>query len=407
MSTRVHPYTALLVLTGLNFFNYVDRNVLFATVPLIQREIPATNEQYGDLTFWFFICYMCFAPVVGPLADRYPRKWIIAAGAVLWSFATLLSAVTHTYSELVFRHAIVGIGEATFVTVAPSFIADLFAEGRRARMLAIFYTAIGLGSAVGYMMGGYLGEHYGWRIPFYVGAVPGLVLAVVVAVLPEPARGATDSGARETLERSTVWGLFRNGAFWTASLGMATWTFCVGGLQAWMPTFLNRERGVPLAQAGLVFGAIVAGTSVVGTLIGGWAGDLLLRRTRTAYYLFSAVTVAVAIPLMYFAIIMRGPAMFPLMAASVFCLFLGNGPLNAAIVDSVNAGIRATAIAVNLFTIHLLGDAFSPKVIGYISDRSSFERGFMASLIALMFSSAVLFYGMRFAPQVRLEDEPA
>ena len=138
MSTRVHPYTALLVLTGLNFFNYVDRNVLFATVPLIQREIQATNEQYGDLTFWFFICYMCFAPVVGPLADRYPRKWIIAAGAVLWSFATLLSAVTHTYSELVFRHAIVGIGEATFVTVAPSFIAHLFAEGRRARMLAIF-----------------------------------------------------------------------------------------------------------------------------------------------------------------------------------------------------------------------------------------------------------------------------
>jgi MFS family permease len=405
MRTRVHPYSSLLLLTGLNFFNYVDRNVLFATIPLIQKEIPATNEQYGDLTFWFFICYMCFAPFVGPVADRWPRKWIIAGGAVLWSAATLLTAVTHTYSELVFRHAIVGIGEATFVTVAPGFIADLFAESRRGRMLAIFYMAIGLGSAVGFMMGGYLGERYGWRVPFYVGAVPGLILAVAVAVMPEPVRGATDSGERDSFERNHVLGLFRNGAFWTGSLGMAMWTFCIGGLQAWMPTFLNRERHVPLAHAGLVFGGIVAVNSVLATLIGGWCGDRLLRRTRSAYYLFSAVTIAMAVPLMYFAIVVRGRAMFPLMAAAVFFLFLNNGPLNAAIVDSVNAAIRATAIAVNLFTIHLLGDAFSPKIIGYISDRSSFQHGFMASLVAVVLSSLVLLYGMRYAPQVQVDGD--
>src|SRR5690242_2799551 len=121
MSTRVHPYTSLLLLTGLNFFNYVDRNVLFATVPLIQKEIPGTDAQYGFLTTAFFVCYMCFAPVVGPVADRWPRKWIIAAGAVLWSLATLLTAWTHNYTELLVRHAVVGIGEATFVTVAPGF----------------------------------------------------------------------------------------------------------------------------------------------------------------------------------------------------------------------------------------------------------------------------------------------
>jgi MFS transporter, Spinster family, sphingosine-1-phosphate transporter len=407
MSTRVHPYTSLLLLTGLNFFNYVDRNVLFATIPLIEREIPGSKEQYGELTLWFFIAYMCFAPVVGPIADRWPRKWIIAAGAVLWSGATLLTAVTHTYPELAFRHALVGIGEATFVTVAPGFIADLFAEGKRARMLAIFYVAIGLGSAVGFMMGGYLGQHYGWRVPFYVGAAPGLVLAVAVAMMPEPQRGATDSATRESFERDHVLGLFRNGAFWSGSIAMALWTFCVGGLQAWMPSFLNHERGVSVEEAGIVFGAIVAVNSVVATLIGGWAGDWLLKRTRTAYYLFSAVTVALAVPLMYFAINLRGRAMYPLIGISVFFLFLSNGPLNAAIVDSVGARIRATAIAVNLFTIHLLGDAFSPKIIGRIADRSSLQRGFEVSLIAVILSSLVLFYGMRYAPQVQVDGDAA
>jgi predicted MFS family arabinose efflux permease len=407
MSTRVHPYSSLALLTGLNFFNYVDRNVLFATIPLIQREIPATHEQYGELTTWFFIAYMCFAPLVGPFADRWQRKWIIAGGAVLWSAATLLTAVTHTYTELAFRHALVGIGEATFVTVAPGFIADLFAEGKRARMLAIFYMAIGFGSAVGFMMGGYLGEHYGWRVPFYVGALPGLVLAAAIAVTPEPQRGATDSATRESFERDKVRGLFRNGAFWSGSIAMALWTFCVGGLQAWMPSFLNHERGVSVEEAGIVFGAIVAINSVVATLIGGWAGDWLLRRTRTAYYLFSAVTVAMAVPLMYFAINVRGRAMYPLIGMSVFFLFLSNGPLNAAIVDSVGARIRATAIAVNLFTIHLLGDAFSPKIIGRIADHSSLQRGFEVSLVAIVLSSLVLFYGMRFAPQLQVEGESA
>jgi MFS family permease len=393
----------LLLLTGLNFLNYVDRNVLFATVPLIQKEIPGTDAQYGFLTTAFFLCYMCFAPVVGPFADRWPRKWIIAAGAVLWSVATLLTAWTHNYPELVFRHAVVGIGEATFVTVAPGFIADLFAEGRRARMLAIFYMAIGVGSAVGFMMGGYLGHHYGWRVPFYVGAVPGLFLAAFVAVMPEPERGATDNDARASFERDSVRGLFRNGAFWTGSLGMAMLTFCMGGLQAWMPTFLNRERGVPLDHANIVFGALTVGNGVVATLVGGWMGDRLLRRTRSAYYVFSAVTIAMAVPLMYFAITVHGSLMYPLMGAAEFFLFLNNGPLNAAIVDSVNARIRATAIAVNLFTIHLLGDAISPTIIGYISDRSSLQRGFLSTIAAVVLGSAVLFYGMRYAPQIQIE----
>ncbi len=192
MARSYYPRTALAVLSALNFFNYVDRNVLFAVQPLIQQEFPRSDTKFGLLTSAFFFCYMLAAPVVGYFADRYSRKWIMVGGALLWCAATLLTAVTHSFETLLFRHTLVGIGEATFVTIAPSFLSDLFSEEHRGQIFGIFYLNIGLGTAVGYMLGGYLGHHFGWRYPFYVAAVPGFLLALAMAFLPEPVRGSHD-----------------------------------------------------------------------------------------------------------------------------------------------------------------------------------------------------------------------
>ena len=158
---------ALLLLTALNFLNYIDRNVLFAVQPLMQKEFHLNDEQVGFLTSAFFVCYMVAAPLIVPLADRFPRKWIMAAGAFVWSLATLLSAVTHTYDELLLRHVIVGIGEATFVAISPAFLSDLFPEDIRGRVMGFFYLATPVGSALGYIIGGYLGHRYGWRAAVY------------------------------------------------------------------------------------------------------------------------------------------------------------------------------------------------------------------------------------------------
>src|SRR4051812_1775777 len=228
MARRQYPYVALLVLSGLNFFNYVDRSVLFAVLPLIQHEFPKSDAAYGFLTTAFFVCYMVTAPFIGYLADRYPRKWIMVAGALIWCVATLMTAVTHSFETLLIRHTIVGLGEATFVTIAPSFLADLFSEEHRGKVFGWFYLNIGLGTAAGYAMGGYLGHHHGWRFPFYVAAAPGFVLAMILAALPEPERGAKDRLAA-SVERTSLRGLTRNGAFWTATLGMAMVTFALGG----------------------------------------------------------------------------------------------------------------------------------------------------------------------------------
>src|ERR1700674_3731138 len=131
--TNVYPRTALLVLTALNLLNYADSNVLFAVQPLVQDEFHLSKAQLGYLTSAFLGFYMVAAPFVGPLANRYSRKLIIALGSIFWSGLTPLTAFTHTYTELLIRHTLVGIGEATFVTIAPTFVADLFAEDRRGR----------------------------------------------------------------------------------------------------------------------------------------------------------------------------------------------------------------------------------------------------------------------------------
>jgi MFS transporter, Spinster family, sphingosine-1-phosphate transporter len=402
MSPKANARAALLLLTALNFLNYIDRNVLFAVQPLIQKEFVLNDEQVGFLTSAFFICYMIAAPLIVPLADRFPRKRIMAIGAFVWSLATLLSAVTHNYDELLLRHVIVGIGEATFVAISPAFLSDLFPETIRGRVMGLFYMATPVGSALGYIVGGYLGHHYGWRTPFLISALPGLILAFAVLALREPIRGASDHVA-DSVERGTVLGLFRNKAYWTITLGAAMMTFAVGGLQVWMPTFLTRIRDVPLDRANTIFGGMTVISGTVATLFGGWLGDRLLRRTPAAYQMLSAVGMALSIPAIVLAIFWPGPAMYPAIFLGEFFLLVNTAPLNAALVNSVSARIRATALAVNIFTIHLLGDAFSPTLIGYISDRSNLQMGLSSMVVAVALSAMVLFYGMRFAPRLAVE----
>jgi len=399
-----HARSALLVLTALNLLNYVDRNVLFAVQPLIQDEFHVSKVQIGYLTSAFLAFYMIAAPFIGPLADRYSRKLIIGLGAIFWSGLTLLTAFTHSYSQLLIRHTLVGIGEATFVTIAPTFVADLFAEEKRGRILGVFYLALPVGSAAGYLLGGNLGPHYGWRFPFYIAAAPGFLLAIAVLFLTEPERGQFDS-VKETPDRATVASLAGNPAFLTATLGMAAMTFSLGGIQVWMPQFLYSERHYSLAEANFLFGIIIVVDGILAALAGGWLGDYLLRRTKGSYYLVSAASMALGVPVMIVALFAKGSAMVPAIALAAFFLLLNTSPLNAAVINSVGAPIRVTAIAANIFVIHILGDVPSPTMMGWVADRRSLQVAFILPVIAMIISSAILFYGMRFAPELRLSEQ--
>jgi multidrug resistance protein len=403
--TKLYPWTALTVLTALNLLNYIDRSVLFAVQPLVQTEFHLTNTQVGYLTSAFLGFYMIAAPFTGPLADRYSRKTIIILGAVFWSALTLLTAVTHTYWELLVRHTLVGVGEATFVTIAPTFVADLFPENKRGRIFGVFYLAIPVGTAAGYLLGGKLGPHFGWRFPFYIAAFPGFLLALLLLFIPEPPRGQFDS-LKETPDRATLRGLARNPAFWMVTLGMSAGTFSLGGVQVWMPTFLSRVRGYSLESANLMFGKIVVVDGILASLAGGWLGDRLLPRMRSSYYFVSALSMGLGVPVMTVALFSNGQLMVPAIAVAAFLLLFNTSPLNTALVNSVGAHIRATAIAVNIFIFHLLGDVPSPTLMGYVADRHSLQAAFILPIIAMAVSSAILFYGMRFAPPVRVDNQP-
>jgi len=398
---RLYPRIALLILTALNLLNYIDRSVLFAVQPLVQSEFHLNDAQIGRVTTLFFVFYTVAAPLMGPLADRYSRRMVIVLGAFAWSGVTLLTAVTHSYLALLIRHTLVGVGEASFVTVSPTFVVDLFPEQRRGRVLGVFYLAIPVGTALGYLIGGYFGTRFGWRAPFYIAGAPGFLLAFIMMFIPNPNVGSSiHSATRRNGQRFL--GLVRNPAFWTATLGMAAMTFSLGGLQVWMPTFLSRVRGYSLDSANKIFGAIIAFDGIIASLAGGWLGDRLLKRKKSAYYLVSAVSLAMGVPAMMMALFTSGSAMLPALLVAAFLVLLNTAPLNAAIINSVGAHIRATAIAVNLFVIHFLGDALSPWVIGKISDRSSLQSGFISAVVAIALSSAILFYGMRFAPPLRI-----
>jgi MFS transporter, Spinster family, sphingosine-1-phosphate transporter len=406
-TAKLYPRTALALLTALNLLNYIDRSVLFAVQDLVKAEFPGSDFQYGLLTTVFFVFYMCAAPFMGPLSLRFSRKRVIVAGALIWSLATLLTAFTHNFNELLIRHTLVGLGEASFVILSPTFVADMFPVEKRGRVMGVFYLAIPVGTALGYLLGGVMGPKYGWRAPFYVGAAPGVLLALSLLFIPEPKLGQFDSPESKRPERDTLKSLFRNPAFLTATLGMAMMTFALGGLQVWFPTFLHRARDYTLLQANLIFGVSTLVNGLVASLAGGWISDWLLRRTKSAHYLVSAVSLGLGIPAMCVALFATGTTMIVGIFVAEFFLLLNTGPLNAAVINSVGPHVRAAALALNIFIFHLLGDVPSAALIGALSDKYSLQFAFMGPVVAIALSSAILFYGMRYAPPLPARDDLA
>jgi predicted MFS family arabinose efflux permease len=387
--------TALVLLTALNFINFIDRYILPGVQEQVKHDFSLSDERIGALTFWFFLTYMFAAPLTGWLGDRYPRKPLIVLAALFWSGANLFTATVHSYFSLTLRHAALGIGEASFSIYAPALLADFYPEDQRNRVLTIFYTAIPVGAAAGYALGGALGGRFGWRVPFLASAFPGILIALLILFLvKEPQRGATDLKPTHPTATSPF-SLVRNAPYLYATLGLAMVVFSMGGISFWIPSFLQRRAGYSPSSAGLIVGALTVLGGLGGTAIGGWIAQRWLRSNYRALYLVSAWSALLAVPPAVLCFFGPKSAIVPGLALALFFIFLGNGPLNAAIVNSVPAAIRATAIAVELFLIHALGDAPSPRIIGLVSDHTSLGTGLGVTLVSLLLATLLLFLGAR------------
>ncbi|GAB4345065.1 MAG: MFS transporter [Candidatus Abyssubacteria bacterium] len=393
-------HTTLAILFMMNLLNYIDRSVLNGMLPLIKDEWALSDEKLGLLVSAFILSYMCFSPVFGWLGDRYARKWIAGAGVAVWSVATAGAALAGSFLQLLGLRTILGVGEASYSTTAPTIITDLYPREYRSKMLAYFYMAMPVGYALGYILGGTLGPNFGWRAAFLIVGLPGLLMALAILFVKEPARGQSEevSGAELSDYLSTrvplkaYLELIRNRSYILNTAGMTLMTFVTGALATWMPTYFYRVRGLNLEEAAVNFGAATLAAGIVGTFFGGWFADRLQKRYRSAYFLVSGVGLLLSIPCALVALFSKTPALYwPAVFWAEFFLFVNTGPSNAIIINVTMPKMRVTAFAVNIFVIHALGDVISPWLVGKVSDLTNLHFALLTTMPLVMVFSGLAY----------------
>lgn len=378
---------ALSILTLINLLNYVDRYVVSGMVPALKAPpLGLSDSQIGLLTTAFLFVYTLVTPIFGVLGDRGSRTRPIAAGVFIWSLATVVSGFASSYTYLLSARSLVGIGEAAYISIAPALLSDCFPRAQRGRVLAVFNMAIPVGAALGFIVGGLMSHHYGWRQAFFVAGAPGVVLALLVLRLADPPRGSQADeeaqGQKPTAPASSALsvyvGMLRLAPYRVVVLGYAAYTFALGGLAVWMPNFLERVHHIPAVEATTSFGAIVVVTGFVGTFVGGWLGDYWLKFSRQAYLWMSGWATLLAAPFVLISLTASSPhAYYPAIVIGQLLLFMSAGPINTTIINLVSPTQRASAIALSTFVVHLLGDVPSPTLIGWLSDMSSLGRAIL------------------------------
>jgi MFS family permease len=406
------PRSALALLTAVNLLNYLDRFIPAAILPTILAEFHISLAKGGSLQTLFIFTMAFASPVAGYLGDRHPRFRVAALGVFVWSAATFASGLAPTFLLLGLARAVIGFGEASYTVVTPSLLSDFYPGNRRGSVLAFFYAAIPIGSALGYVVGAQVAAHLGWRWAFFVAGVPGLALALILATRADPKRGAQDEppergdpGGRVKAESdgsvssvvviaNAVRELFTRRSFIFNTAAQTIYTFGIGGLAVWMPTYFVRERGLSEASAGTMFGGLLALAGIAGTLLGGRLGDRFAARRADGHFVVSGVALLASLPFTLAAILSPTPAIFwPAMFATLTLLFLNAGPLSAAMANVLPASIRSRGFAANTFAIHVLGDAISPPSIGFAADHMGLRVPVLATGIIIASAGLVLLAG--------------
>ena len=372
---RRYPRYVLAVMVGINFLNYLDRYILPAVATKIQGEFHLTDSQVGLLGSAFLLVYAVATIPFGIWADRGVRKTVVAVGVTIWSLATLFTGLARNYVQLFMARAVLGIGEASYYPAGTALLGDYFRKEGRARAMSVWAAGTAVGIAVGFAGGGIIAGSLGWRVAFYMTAVPGLVFAVLAFGLREPLRGAAEARGPQTRAAAPItWRTFARlleiPALRATIAAETALFFVLGGAAFWLPTYLSRRFGLGTGAAGTLAGGVLVVGLLAGSLLGGTIADRLTRRRGAASNLpvgiagFLAGAVLVALALVMPSLVLFVP-MFLLGAAS---LYLYNGPYTAIKQNVVLPTVRASAVTIALLIEHLLGDSYAPWAIGRVSD---------------------------------------
>jgi len=395
--------TALFLLLAINLFNYIDRQVLAALEPDIRATFFAPDDvnrmtKTGLLGVAFFVTYMFSAPVLGFLADRISRWVIVGIAVILWSFASGASGLAATFWILFATRIFVGIGEGGYGPAAPTILSDLFPIETRGRIMAIFCAAIPVGSALGYVIGGLIGAHLGWRWAFYLVAPPGLLLGLLCFWQRDP-RVTADHLVQKSPRRSIrdYLELFRTRSYLINCIAMTLMTFVVGGLGFWIPAYLRYRNQSP--DVGMtIFGLITVVAGLVSTLLGGVIADRLRPRFAGSYFWVSGIGMLVACPIFIVTLYIPFPAAWVTMFLAIFFLFLNTGPSNTALANVSLPAVRATAFAANILVIHALGDVQAFWLLGYIGGHTNMHVAFLFVSGIILLSGVAWLIGAKYLP---------
>lgn len=408
--------SALFLLLLINMFNYIDRYVLAAVVPEVRKEFFGSqadsssalggflvwfqtsfgfkpqNALIGLLAMAFMVTYMLIAPVFGRMAESRSRWMLIGVGVILWSLASGATGLAGSFGVLLLTRCFVGVGEAAYGPIAPAVISDFYPVQKRGQVLAWFYMAIPVGSALGYVLGEQVSHAFGWRWAFYAVVLPGLALGCWAFLKPEPPRGRADLGREISARRvdwRDYWILARTPSYVLNTLGMCAMTFAIGGIGFWMVDYVKEYRGVT-GPASTIFGIILTVAGLSATLLGGIAGDRLKKRFPGSYFLVSAMAMFAGFPLFLCVLYTPFPWAWGFIFLACFCLFFNIGPTNTILANVTHPAMRAQAFAVNILFIHALGDVISPVIIGIVSDKYSMNTAFF--LVGVMFVVSGVFW---------------
>jgi MFS family permease len=388
---RLSPATRLFgMLCVLNLLNYIDRQAVTGLLEPIRKDLGATDAQMGLVGSAFLFTYAFLPPLFGWLGDRITRTKLLATSAAVWCVATAASGLVRGVGQLALSRAFVGIGEASYMANSPGIISDLYPAARRGRMLSIFYSAAPIGAALGVAAAGFIASRLGWRAACFLVGLPGLIAAFVLWRMKEPVRGAMDEVAAPPAPPilGTLAELARKPALVVLTLAFAAQVFVQNAVEYWLPTILQRDKAIPIAEANSTYGAMVFVAGIVGPLIGAWFGDRLTRVTRRGYHFVSAGAIlGTVVPL---AVIALADGRIPIFGSVLLEALFGNaatGLVLALAMSQVGAEIRGTTAAVLVTSVHLLGDFISWPLVGWLS--TGIQEGRFDALVHLAASLGV------------------
>lgn len=369
------------VLCFINLINYMDRFTIAGVLTDIQDSFKIKDDQGGLLQTVFIISYMIFAPIFGYLGDRFSRKWIMAFGITLWGATTLLGSFMNSFGWFLTFRALVGIGEASYSTIAPTLLSDLFVHDLRSKMLAVFYFAIPVGSGLGYIIGSETASYFGsWHWALRVTPILAAIAVALLMFIEEPERGASEGSSN--MEATSYWedvkDICRNKSFMLTTAGFTCVAFVAGALSWFGPKVMYLglklhpgNQDIKLSEVSFIFGAITMTAGIIGVPLGSYLSTNFIKRCPRVDPVICAVGLLVSAPLLAFSIFFITES--PL--AAYIAVFFGQVALNcnwAVVADMLLYVViptrRSTAEAFQILISHALGDAGSPYLVGLLSE---------------------------------------